>query len=53
MNTTIDYTAYWAAALARHKARVAAGCLPTVGAVRVGAGAKQDEATEDTPDENA
>ena len=47
----IDYTDYWRAALARHKALIAAGCLPMVGAIRVAAGAKQD-ADEDVPDAN-
>jgi len=43
MNTQdppIDYTAYWAAALERHKALIAAGCIPLVGVTRVSAGPK-------------
>lgn len=40
MSEQVDYTAYWAAALARHKALIAAGCLPMVGVGRV---EKQDD----------
>ncbi len=43
---SIDYTAYWATALARHKAMIAAGCISPAGAIRVSPGAKK-EATED------
>ena len=35
-----NYTAYWAAALARHRALLAAGCVPMVGVRRV---EKQDD----------
>lgn len=38
-----NYTAYWRAALARHKAMIAAGGISPVGAIRVSGGKKQDE----------
>lgn len=38
-----NYATYWAAALARHKAMIAAGCISPVGAIRVSGGKKQDE----------
>lgn len=41
-----NWQPYWTAALKRHKDRVAAGCVSTVGAIRVGKG-KAD--AEDDP----
>lgn len=44
-----DYTAYWAAALARHKAMIAAGCISPVGAIRVSGGKRQDDEDQEQP----
>lgn len=41
-NDKSTYAAYWAAALARHRAMIAAGCLSPVGAIRVSGGRKKD-----------
>lgn len=38
-----NYAAYWAAALARHKARIAAGCISAVGAKRIGKAEKEEK----------
>lgn len=43
----IDYTAYWAAALARHKALIAAGCIPMVGGKRAGKGEEPEQEEHD------
>jgi len=48
----INHAAYWAAALARHKAMIAAGCLSPVGAIRVSGGAKKEEQVEETDNES-
>jgi hypothetical protein len=40
-----DWQPYWTAALKRHKDRVAAGCVSTVGAIRVGKGKPEDDPT--------
>lgn len=41
-----NWQPYWTAALKRHKDRVAAGCVSTVGAIRVGKG--KADAEDDT-----
>lgn len=50
-STQPNYSAYWAAALKRHKALIAAGCISSVGCQRVGGGKPRDE--EEVPDDNA
>ena len=43
-----NWQPYWTAALARHKARIAAGCVSAVGAIRVGKGRVElDDETDD------
>jgi len=46
--TDADRRVYWAAALARHKAMIAAGCLSPVGAIRVSGGKKEDKEEAET-----
>lgn len=50
--TKQDYAAYWAAALARHRALIAAGCISPVGVKRVGAGRRDADEQEQDNDAN-
>lgn len=46
-----NWSAYWIAAIARHKAMIAAGCISPVGAIRVSGGKKdEEEAQNDAQD---
>ncbi len=49
--TNADRRAYWAAALARHREMIEAGCLSPACAIRVRGGRKEEQTQEEQGDE--